>query len=398
MKFYIYLLLGLLGLFAGSYFMHALANNPGLIIISVGDKVLQVGFWFGIFLLICAALTITFVWKFLRFVWRWLASSVSWIKESRDKRAHKRTQEGLLNFVEENWLAAKKNLLSAAKDTDKPVMHYLAASKSAYRMGNREESVFLLEQAGKIAPPNDLHVVLSRARFFLLEQDYIKSQAALDNLDKSLKTKPAVLDIQQQLYVCEKNWQSLIHLLPQLKTSGIFSSSEYERLEENAYLSLLDQFASEEKATAQSLSEVWQSFPKAVKKKSHVIGLFCSRLHRLGDDEQAAELIKMALKAHWHKGLVELFGNIESSNLSAQLAAAEKWLRDHPNDSCLLRTLGRLSVKNALWGKAKDYFEASLKIEERPEVYSDLGALMKQRGELEKSAYLYERGLALISN
>lgn len=400
MRFYFYILLGLSGLFAGSFLMHALANHPGLIIVSVGDWTMQIGFWFGVFALAFTVLTGTLVWKLIKAGWRWLAGSVSWIKESREKRAEKRTQEGLLNFVDENWSAAKKHLLSAAKDVDKPVMHYLAASKSAYQLGNREESVFLLEQAGKLVSDNDVSVLISRARFYLAEQDYEKCQSMLNGLNKSVSASSAVLDVKRQLYIAKQDWTSLVALLPQLKASGTLSAEAFAKTEDNAYLSLLDRAASEENATAQTLTAVWQQLPKPIKKKNHIVGMYCSRLHRLGDDAQAIELVKSTLKGkgHWHKGLVELYGELEGPDLSAQLMAAEKWLAAYPNDSHLLCTLGKLSVKNALWGKAKDYFEASLKIEERPEVYAQLGALMKQRGDIEKSAYLYEKGLALISS
>ncbi|MFL0803485.1 MAG: metal-dependent phosphohydrolase [Agarilytica sp.] len=395
MKLYITILLGLVGLLAGSFFMHSLANYPGLILISVGSTTIEFSFWFGVMMVICLAVALYVSWKLLTLCWRSLASSVSWIQESRDKRAEKRTRSGLLHFMEGNWQTAKKDLLSAAKDTDKPLMHYLAAAKSAFELGSREESVFLLEQAKKASSENELSVVISQARLHLAEQHYGQCLAVLNKLSDSEKNNPAVLDLQQQSHICLHNWDALVAMLPRLKSSGIFAESDFVQLEENAYLSLLDKHAGKKSADKSSLDALWNGMPKHVRKKPNIMGLYCTRLHRLAEDEQALGLIKKTLKTQWHGGLVELYGKLAVQDKDAQLATAEKWLADHPNDARLLFVLGKLSARSALWGKAKDYFESSLKLLERPEVYAELGALMEQLGETDKSAGFYKKGLLL---
>ncbi len=396
MKLYITILLGLVGLLVGSFFMHSLANYPGLILISVGDTTIEFSFWFGVMMVIFSVITIVVIWKFIKMCWRSLASSVSWIQESRDKRAEKRTHSGLLHFMEGNWQTAKKDLLSAAKDTDKPLMHYLAAAKSAFELGSREESVFLLEQAKKVSSENELSVVISQARLHLAEQHYGQCLAVLNKLSDSEKNNPAVLDLLQQSHICLHNWDALVAMLPRLKSSGIFAESDFVQLEENAYLSLLDKHASKKSADKSGLEALWNGMPKHIRKKANIMGLYCARLHRLSDDEQAMGLIKKTLKTQWHGGLVELYGKLTVQDKDGQLATAEKWLADHPNDARLLFVLGKLSARNALWGKAKDYFESSLKLLERPEVYAELGALMEKLGEPDKkSSALYKKGLLL---
>jgi hypothetical protein len=58
---------------------------------------------------------------------------------------------------------------------------------------------------------------------------------------------------------------------------------------------------------------------------------------------------------------------VRGDDPARQLQTAEGWLKDHPQDASLLLTLGRLSLQNRLWGKARDYLESSLRMERNPE-------------------------------
>lgn len=395
MKLYVYIFLGLLGLLAGSFLMHVLAKDPGLILISLGDTSIEMSFWYGVILLLGSLTSLVLTWKSIKIVWGWLAGSVSWIQESREKKAERRTSEGLIHFVEGNWQAAKKNLLSAAKDSANPLVHYLAAAKSAHAMGSREESMFLLEQASKVAPKNDLSIGLSRARLQLEDKAYQECLTTLKGIAAADQKNAAVLDLKYQSYIGLHDWAVVVELLPLLKSSALLSTEAYQKLEENIYLSLLDSALGENEASHAKLTGVWESLPKKIRKTPKLVGLYCTCLHRLGEDDAAFSLLKKALKSQWHIGLVELYGNLQTQDTKAQLSLAEQWLSEHSDDAHLLFALGKLSAKNSLWGKAKDYFNASLKIQERPEVYAELAELMAELGENEKSASLYKKGLLL---
>ena len=76
-----------------------------------------------------------------------------------------------------------------------------------------------------------------------------------------------------------------------------------------------------------------------------------------------------------------------------QLTVAEGWLRAQPKNPKLLLALGRLCKRNKLWGKGRDYLEASLNIENNPQTCAELAEVMEQLGEKDKSTQLFQRGL-----
>ena len=61
----------------------------------------------------------------------------------------------------------------------------------------------------------------------------------------------------------------------------------------------------------------------------------------------------------------------------------------------MLLALGRLSARDKLWGKARDYFESSYRLERSAEVCAELGRLLNALGEPKVAAAYYREGLEL---
>ena len=64
-----------------------------------------------------------------------------------------------------------------------------------------------------------------------------------------------------------------------------------------------------------------------------------------------------------------------------------------PHGPELLLVLGRLSLRNELWGKAREYFETSLKLRRNRETLAELSRLNAHMGEEEASIKLLMQGL-----
>ena len=84
---------------------------------------------------------------------------------------------------------------------------------------------------------------------------------------------------------------------------------------------------------------------------------------------------------------------MEGADSGKQLERAETWLKKHPNQPELLLTLGRLCLRNQLWGKAQSYLEASLGVAASAETCQVLGSLLEQLGENKTALEHYRQGL-----
>lgn len=390
----------------GSFVIYLFSQYPGYLLIHVASTTIEMSIWLGVIIL---AASIFVCWLLIR-LWKIFTGR---LKGFKSRRTEKKEHAGLLHFVEGDLLTAKKELTSASKDkrAEKSYLNSLIAARSALDLGQINDSEALLNEAEQLAPPNTLAVIIGKVRLMFVRKEYAHAQALLDNLSSKEKKRPAVLDLLRQLYIQQKNWPGLITLLPALKSSSLYKDAGFDVLEENAYMSYLDGVVQspstietkesaaivDQDSVVDNLKKAWTDLPKHIKRNPRLVGLYCSLLHRLHQDELAEILIRKSLKDQWHSGLVELYGKLNINDNKSQLANAESWLKQHENDAHLLFALGRLSIRNSLWGKAKDYLSKSLTLLERPEVYAEFGALLEKLGEHKKSVDIYRRGLMVAS-
>ena len=373
------------------------SQDAGYVIVSYGNYTYEMTLWFVLFCLVAAYLLFHFVVKAFRKSYDYLASSVSWIAETKSKNAARRTGEGLVHFIEGNWRDAKRNLLSAAKHSDAPLVHYLASAQSAYELGDTQETQRLLIQAEKLAPHNSLAITLSQARIQVAEKRYAQALESLNRANTQRPYHPVVLDLLRQVYWQLKDWRSLMDLMPSLKHASNMSEAHLAEFEIALYSKYLQSMA-EGDITGRSLEEfthAWKRVPKALQANENLVSLYVNILLKAKQDDAAEKLLRGVLKKSWSSRLVELYGRIYSSNPKDQMYTAEKWLQEYPEDPSLLATLGRFCIRNEMWDKAKGYFERSLSKSERPEIYAELAQLCSQLGEHEKSSSLYQKGLLL---
>ena len=95
----------------------------------------------------------------------------------------------------------------------------------------------------------------------------------------------------------------------------------------------------------------------------------------------AAKAIEHALRKNWSDDLVKRYGELDFASPQRQLLSAESWIQDRPGNAELLLALGRIAMRNELWGKAKEYFETSIDVAASAEAHGELSRLLKCLGE-----------------
>jgi HemY protein len=108
-------------------------------------------------------------------------------------------------------------------------------------------------------------------------------------------------------------------------------------------------------------------------------------------------VLRDQLRQTWNPRLVYRYGEVAAEDAAAQLSVAEGWLAEHPEDPVLLLTLGKISLRNALWGKARSYLESSIAQQPTPEAYRLLGSLLEQLQEPQQAAACYRQGIELVA-
>ena len=322
-----------------------------------------------------------------------------WSRRNRSRRIQLAIEQGQMDLAEGRWASAQKHLTRAAEAERQPLLFYLGAARAANELGRYEESDSLLERALERQPQAELAIALNHAQ---LQVDRADTEGALNTLQTMHERHPhnvQVLRQLQRLHQQRGDWSALIRLLPELRKDKVLPAQELAELERRAWgqnLGLAAQRDTGGEAGLQSLTLAWQQLTSAQRQEPTLVLAYAEQLRRLGAQSEAEEVVRGALKRTYDSHLVRLYGLLRGSDPVKQLQTAEGWLKAHPADASLLLTLGRLCLQNSLWGKARDYFESSLKLERNPETCAELARLLAQLGDTARSNQLFQEGLNLL--
>ena len=358
---------GLLGLF--------MARDPGYLVLAYDGAVLETSLWFGLLLLLAAYVAV----RLLLIVLGRLLRGKGRFKAWRARAAQRQTNRGLLLLEEGDWPQAKRLLINAAGDVAAPAINYLNAARAAHQIGAFDERDQLLSQAkqqdSKAAPAAGL----AGADLRMAAGQWRQALASLRELQALAPKHPGVLERLWRCHEALEDWQALIELAPALRKANAADAEALNAMERQAWRRRL--------ATADGL-KVWEKRPKALKDDSDLALSAALGGQAAGDSAGAESLLREALRRNWRDDLVNLYGQIKSPAPDRQLATAEGWLEERPDDGELLLTAGRLALMNADWPKAQRYFEASLGHNPRPECRAELGRLLIALGQIRRGGEL----------
>ncbi|WNL39094.1 heme biosynthesis HemY N-terminal domain-containing protein [Halomonas sp. PAMB 3232] len=389
------LLLIVAGLAVGALFGHLMMSVPGYWLIRVGDTSVQTSFWFGLLLLLAAFIVVHFALRLLSGIVRPVGRYRTWNARARNRRAMKRTVRGLVALTEGRFKRAERTLAGAADDSSTPMVNYLSAALAAHYQGHHERSQEHLNQAQLTTDGADTAVGLMQAQLMIDRQQPEEALAILNRLDQKLPNHPQVLKLLKQVYLSVSDWEGLRHLVPRLVAKKLITQQEREQLEFKAYRELI-LFEAANPANIERVRGLWADMPDYLRGNTELIVLYVEALLQANEEAIAERLLSQSLDTHWDARLVKRFGLL-GVDAARQLARAEKWLQERPNDPELLLACGRLSLRTGQWEKALEYFEASQRQRPSGEVCAELARLYASLGEHNKSQLYYRQSVEMMA-
>lgn len=314
-----------------------------------------------------------------------------WRQRRGTRMAQNAMTRGLLEMSEGNWQTAEKRLVRFADRAETPLLNYLAAARAAQLQGAHDRRDTYIRLAHEHMPSADVAVSLTQAELQLADHQLEQALATLRHLRDVAPKHTYVLRLLRRLYEQLGDWEHLKELIPELRRRKVESSDELRRLERKTHRALLEQaFLSKDE---QQLESVWRATPRNLRNEADLISDYAGYLQERGEDDEAEKLLRDALKQGWHTELVELYGLLDCPEPGRHLSQLEKFLPDHPEDTTLLLTLGRLSMRAQLWGKARGYLEACVNRDGPMSAYRDLGRLLEKMGEESEALQIYRQAL-----
>lgn len=388
-------LLAGIGVWIGQF----ISKDPGYVLFAYSGVSIETSLW--LFIMMVVVFTI-FLYVLLWLVHCLLTSKnvfSHWLINRSHQKAIEKTNDGLLSLMAGLWKEAQQLLLKAAPAAESPVLNYVAAARAAEHLGDITACDEALIKAEEVSN-HSFVVMLARADILLKRGELATACDELEQLYQRHPKHGIVLDLLRQAYYQTGNWTKLNKLLLPLGRNKVLSNEALSVLEQETAQQLLMSIAHSDTNHANKmtmLNDTWCSLFTAQIHDPAVIAVYAKCLMELHADHDAEVILKDCLKKQWNEPCLRLVAALSGGDVSKRLITAESWLRDHPHDPVLLLTLGRLCLRNQLWGKARTYFQESLHLAHSVEAYAELGRLCASLSEDELSASYFRQGLLMAA-
>ncbi|GAA6134622.1 heme biosynthesis protein HemY [Oceaniserpentilla sp. 4NH20-0058] len=394
------LILIVLLLLAGSLIGHYMLQGSGYVLISFQQWVVETSLWVFLILLISGVLS---VYAAIHLITTLLTTHhlfSSWREKRGMNSAVSKTVKGLIYLAEGNFKQSEKLLMAGAHGKGK-IINYLAAARAAQLAGKFERSDELMAQAASSTKGADLAVGLQQAQLQLERQQYEQCLATCLRLKKQFPKHQYVNKMLLKAHTELEDWQTVIELLPSLNKHKLLPNKHVQKLEIEAYGKLIEHIIRSRNTASknpQALLKVWKSIPSSTIKQLDFLPLsqsFIEHLISLDANEEAEAQLRYLLAHQFSDELMALYGRVIGKNVQKQYLFAKDLLKQRPNDASVLLSLGRIALMNQLFTEAQEYFEASLSIENTPEVRSELSRLYLAQNKEDKAVAMLRQGLGL---
>jgi len=225
----------------------------------------------------------------------------------------------------------------------------------------------------------------SKAYMLLADGRAHEALALLKNLAESDPRNPGVLKMKVEAEMAEKAWDDVLATLSPLARSGMLPEGAAQQIRLNAQMNLIKA----KPANPDVILAAWRALENESRYDPAMAVTVAKRLVGLGCGEEARKVVEDTIDRRgtegWDSSLAAIYADCKGESTLAQIDRAEKWLRQHARDAVLLATLGKLCMRQALWGKAQSYLEASVALQPTLDAHMTLARLMEQIGKRDEA-------------
>jgi len=359
---------------------YVVAEDPGYVLVRLRG-------WRVETTVVAALVIVLLAWAVLAGLWhlaRWPFGAMT----RRHRRvSRQRLGSGLVALMEGRHGEAERDLERASRLEALRGPALLASAEAASRRGEPARALEALNRAGQAAP-QAARVVRARVLRRDGKPDEVLALLAPE-ADSGSLTPGGWHELALAALAVGDTRRARSTLEPLYK-SGALGAQRYAALEAQVLVAAIHAAPD-----GQSLNALWSQLGKGQRRTPAVVEAYARRAAAFGLALPAMDELESALRREWSPQLAEVWGTLEGDDLDARLRRAESWLDAHPNDPGLLLALGRMCVRQQLWGKAHEYLERSLAVAPSPGAWEAMGDTCVGQGDIALAQRCYRNALAL---
>jgi HemY protein len=317
------------------------------------------------------------------------------VRAYREERTRSRNRQSLndalLAFFQGRYASAEKSAAAALLGDETKGVAAIIAARSAHELGRFSEREQFLDQAKGAAPEVDQARLTTLADLLVSQGRHEEALAVLKDLSARDSRNLRLLRLKLQAEQALRNWDEVLDTAAALLRLGGIGPAEEAAVRRAAHLGNLSRKAQD----PAELAAYWKQLP-AQMRLDPAVATTGARYHlALGGNAEAQAIVEAALEREWNPTLVAVYGDAAGDDALRQIERAENWLREHARDPALLLALGKLCMRQGLWGKAQSYIEASLALEPTHDGHMTLASLMEKIGKPQEAEKHFRRSAQL---
>jgi HemY protein len=313
-------------------------------------------------------------------------------RAERVRTKHRQSlNDALLAFFQGRYASAEKSAATALTGDETKGVAAIIAARSAHELGRFTEREQFLEEAKGSAPEVDQARLTTLADLLVSQGRHAEALAVLKDLSARDARNLRLLRLKLQAEQALREWDDVLATVAALAKLGGIGPAEAATARRVAHLGNLTRKAQD----AAALSAYWKTLSAENRADATVAATAARYYLALGGNAEAQAIIEQSLEREWNPTLVALYGEAAGPDALPQIERAEKWLRAHARDPALLLALGKLCMRQELWGKAQSYIEASIALEPTQDGHMTLAALMERIGKPQEAVQHFRRSAEL---
>jgi HemY protein len=336
-----------------------------------------------------------FAFYFLTRLVATLAAIPARVRAYREERARSRLRQSLndalLAFFQGRYASAEKSAAMALTGDETKGVAAIIAARSAHELGRFSEREQFLDHAKGAEPAVDQARLTTLADLLVSQGRHEEALAVLKDLSARDSRNLRLLRLKLQAEQAIRDWDAVLSTVSALAKLGGIGPAEAATALRAAHLGNLARKSQD----ANALGAYWKQLPQEMRVDPAVAATTARYYVALGVTAPAQAIIEESLEREWNAALVALYGEAAGEDALPQIQRAEGWLRDHARDPALLLALGKLCMRQELWGKAQSYIEASLALEPTHDGHMSLAALMERIGKPQEAVRHFRRSAEL---
>jgi HemY protein len=307
----------------------------------------------------------------------------------RARKAHQALSDALQAFFCGRFARAEKAAASALEYGEQPGLAAMLAARAAHELRAYQRRDAYLAQGAAHLPDGDIMKVITEAELLLKER---RAEDALAVLQALPQKHTAGLRLELTALQQAKEWEKSLAVIDQLEKRTVYDSAQASELRRVAIVEHLKRRATD----VPTLEEAWRRVPDALRRETRVACAAAAGFIALKSVARATEIIERSLDQSWDSDLAALYAECGGdTGAMPRIERAERWLKAHPADAPLLLTLGRLCADAKLWGKARNYLDASISVAPTYQAHRAAAQLHEHLGDTDTAQRHYRESLNL---